>query len=235
MLFCVIKCMGEYMTKCQLIILIAILVAIISVPRVEAELRNLPLLNKLICIEAGHGGRDPGAVSKGLLEKDFNLSIAKLTEEKLNEVGASTYLIRNSDIDFSDPNLVRQKKSDLDERIRKIESSGCDIYLSIHLNASPNTSWSKAQVLYHNSKKSNKALAKHIQNSFKKHLKSPRTIAKISDLYMYKNIKTTGVLLEVGFITNPNDRYLLKKTEYQSKIGIAIREGLISYYDRSGK
>lgn len=234
MLFCCIKYMGDYMTKRQLLLFVVILLVIAWAPITEAKLRGLPLLNKLICIDAGHGGRDPGAVSGKLLEKDFNLSISKITAKQLNEAGASTYLIRTSDIDFSDPNLVRQKKSDLDERIRKIDASGCDLYLSIHLNAAPNTSWSKAQVLYHDSKKSNKILAERIQYHFKKYLKSPRTIVKIGDLYMYKNIKTTGVLLEVGFITNPGDRYLLKKTEYQSKIGIAIREGLISYFDRGG-
>lgn len=216
------------MKKISIIIILLIFGLSFSVG--YAKTKELPLFIKLICIDAGHGGRDPGAVVGENKEKDINLQIAKALEIELNKVGASTYMIREKDIDYTDYNASKLKRSDLNYRIKLINESGCDLFLAVHLNAANNTSWSGAQVLYEDVNKNNEVIAKLIQKQFQMKLGSRREVGRIQGLYMYKNIQIPGVLLELGFITNASDRYLLKKTEYQSKIVNAITKGVITYF-----
>ena len=105
------------------------------------------------------------------------------------------------------------------------------MYLSVHLNTYASSTWKGAQVFYDDVNPENKKLADIIQKSFKENLKSSRKPKEISTLYMYRNIRKPGVLLEVGFLTNPNERYLLQQKNYQSKICDAIIEGVINYYN----
>lgn len=191
---------------------------------------ELDLLGKVIYIDAGHGGTDPGAIYGNIIEADINLSIAKKLEELLTSKGAVVYMTRKNDNDLSYPNSYMRKKSDLLNRAKMIDKTNSDMYLSIHLNASPDSSWKGAQVFYDDINKNNKVLAEVIQKQFKKDLKTNREIKEIKDLYMYKNTKTLGVLVEVGFLSNPNERYLLKADDYQKKICNSLYRAISSYY-----
>ena len=83
----------------------------------------LPLSGKIIVIDPGHGGVDPGTVHEGVLEKDINLKISLFLESELNKLGASVILTRDGDYDLSKPNAIGRKKSDFDNRIKIIKSS----------------------------------------------------------------------------------------------------------------
>jgi len=199
---------------------------------VNSYIDELPLLGKIIYIDPGHGGIDPGANYKDILEKNINLEISKLLSTLLVEKGAIVYLTREDDYDLSSPNSYLRKRSDLSRRVKLINNSLCDAYLSIHLNATLSTTWRGAQVFYDDVNEENAILGAKIQESFKSHLGSKRKLKKISDLYMYKDIDRTGVLLEVGFLSNPNERYILGKQYYQKRISNAIIEGLINYFNQ---
>lgn len=191
---------------------------------------ELELFGKVIYLDAGHGGTDPGAIYGNVNESKINLEIANLLRQKLSDCGAIVYMTRLYDNDLSKPRSYLRKRSDLFNRARLIDSSGADMYISIHLNASSNTNWSGAQVFYDDINENNVVLANVVQNQFAKDLKSTRKVKEISELYMYKNTKTLGILAEVGFLSNPNERYLLQKKSYQEKISESLKTAIINYY-----
>ncbi len=213
-------------------VLFLFLAMILMIYKVDGFIGQKPLISKVIYIDPGHGGVDPGAQYKDIYEKNINLEISKLLVAKLEEKGAIVYLTREDDYDLSIPNAYLRKRSDLNQRIQMIDSSNCHLYLSIHLNASQSTSWRGAQVFYTNINDKNKEIAEIIQNNFKKRLGSKREIKEINNLYMYNRVKRPGVLVELGFISNPSDRYILRQTYYQQKIVNVIVDSVIEYFSQ---
>jgi N-acetylmuramoyl-L-alanine amidase len=218
--------------KYKILIVIVLIISILLMNKVNAYINELPLLGKVIYIDPGHGGVDPGANYKDILEKDINLQISQMLATLLMEKGAIVYLTREDDYDLSPPHAYLRKRSDLSRRIKLINESKCDAYLSIHLNATLSTTWRGSQVFYDDVNSKNAILGAEIQQSFKKNLGSKRKLKRISDLYMYKDIDRPGVLLEVGFLSNQNERYVLRKPYYQKRISNAIIEGLIIYFGK---
>lgn len=165
-------------------------------------------------------------------EAPINLEISKKLKKKLEQLGAIVYMTRTGDYDISNPESMNRKNDDLQNRVNLINHEFVDIYLSIHLNADTSNSWRGAQVFYDDVNKNNKKLADIMQEQFKTKLNSNRNIKKISTYYTYRRIdKVPGVLLEVGFLTNPNERYLLQTDSYQHKISDTITDGVIKYFN----
>lgn len=189
---------------------------------------NLPLFGKVITVDAGHGGRDPGTRFGNILEKNLNLEISKALEKELTRNGAIVYMIRDSDVSLNSKYDVRKKRSDLYRRIKFIENKKSDLYLSIHLNWYNNAYYGGVEVLYNNINKDNKLLATDIKDSFLASNIKTREI-KTTNLYMYRNTYTPGVLIECGFLSNKNDRYLLQKASYQKKLSTVITKGVIDF------
>ena len=188
----------------------------------------LPLSGKTIIIDPGHGDKDPGTSYGKIYEKDINLSISLYLEKSLSKLGASVILIRDGDYDLSLPNAAYRKKSDFDNRIKMINESDADLYLSIHLNYLSNSSYYGPQVFYN---KENEELAKVVQEVMNERLKGDREVKKIpNDTYMYSKLNKEGILIECGFLSNGRERELLKSDEYQKKIADAKSVGIIKYY-----
>lgn len=210
---------------CIVFILFGILVTIFNVVNVSAF---LPLSGKVIVVDPGHGGKDPGTSYGDILEKDLNLKISLFLESELTKRGASVILTREGDYDLSKANAVWRKKSDFDNRIKVINESNADLYLSIHLNYLNQAEYSGAQVFYN---KDNEELAKLVQDKFNKELKGDREVKKIpSSTYMYSKLKVSGLLIECGFLSNYNERNLLVTSEHQEKIASVIAEAISNYY-----
>ena len=188
----------------------------------------LPLSGKTIIIDPGHGLEDPGTSYGKVYEKNINLSISLELEKSLSKLGASVILTRDGDYDLSLPNATYRKKSDFDNRIKMINESDADLYLSIHLNYLSNNSYYGPQVFYN---KENKNLAQVIQEVMNNQLKGNREIKKIpSNTYMYDKLNKKGVLIECGFLSNYEERELLKTKEYQKKVADTISLGIVKYY-----
>ena len=188
---------------------------------------SLPLSGKLIIIDVGHGAKDIGTSYNDINEKDLNLSISKKLELALIKNGASVILTREDDYDLSSPNANRRKRSDFDNRIKLINSSSANMYLSIHINNLEDKSYSGAQVFYYG--ENNKRLAETIQKELNT-IAYPRGIKKMPNVYMYKQLKITGVLIECGFISNDNEREKLQTDEYQQQLANIIVKSIIKYY-----
>lgn len=189
---------------------------------------NTKLIGKTIVIDAGHGGKDRGTSVSGVYESDINLEIVLKLKNALIKQGVNVILTRDGDYDLSSPGVSRRKKSDFDNRIKLINNSGADMYISIHINYLENEKYYGAQVFYVND---NKKIADIIQSQFIKKLESPMASKLLSDsIYMYKKLNIPGVLIECGFLSNYKERNLLKSSDYQDKIIEAIVSGLIDYY-----
>lgn len=145
-------------------------------------------------------------------------------------MGATVYLTRYGDYDLSVPYALNRKRSDLSRRANIINRSMCDMYVSIHLNAETSSSWHGAEVYYDDINEENEKIAKIMQEQMRKNLNSKRTYKETNSMYLHKRIKRPGVLVEVGFLSNPNDRYLLVQETYQDKVATTILNGMIEYF-----
>lgn len=219
--------MGRY----KLLIVVLFILGIFAFSHINVKGSDLPLFGKVIFIDAGHGGRDPGTIYGKIYEKDINLAISKIICEDLAVNGAIVYMIREDDEDLSSQWDARKKRGDLYRRIKKIDDTDVksDVYLSIHINWYDNAYWSGAEILYHPINSKNKILGEILMNRFKEDLGSKRQLKK-TDLYLYRNTTTPGVLIECGFLSNYNERQLLQDENYQKKIAKSIRKGLIEYF-----
>ena len=214
------------MYKYKMLIIFLFLLTIFC--NVNAYINEAPLVGKVVYLDAGHGGVDPGAYYKDMYEEDINLSITLKLRDYLLTKGCTVYLTRDGDYDLSNPKARLRKRSDLSNRASLIDKSNADLYLSIHLNSSTSTAWKGAQVFYDDINKNNKDYALIFQKNFNSNLGSKREEKEIKNLYMYKNIKNVpGLLLEVGFISNANERQLLNKEWYQNKIVKVITKSVI--------
>lgn len=220
------------MFRYKICVFFMLLIGIVSFNFVSAKENDLPLLGKIIYVDPGHGGIDPGAIYKNIKEAPINLEISKKLADALAEKGAIVYLTRYDDYDLSIPNSSNHKRSDLNQRIKLINESDCSLFLSIHLNADISESWYGAQVFYDDVNSENVVLAEYLQKEFSTSLNSRRNIKQISNLYLYRKALRPGVLVEVGFLSNSNERYLLRQDSYQKKIVDTITTGVINYLSK---
>lgn len=218
------------MKKYKILIITMFFLSIFVFSKVNAIVKDLPLLGKTIYLDAGHGGKDCGAISGSIEEKKLNLELVKKLAIKLGEKGAIVLLTRTEDKDLANPNILNRKRSDLTNRAMLINKSKANLYISIHMNATTNSSWRGLQIFYNSNNVNNQILANTINDTIKKKMSTVREVKKENDYYMYKQIRKTGILIEAGFITNPSDLYLLKQEEYQNKLASLITDGVIEYY-----
>lgn len=179
---------------------------------------------------ASHGGKDPGTINGNTYESKINLEISQKIELELAKLGASTILTRNGDYDLATPNARWRKKSDFDNRIKLINNSNANLYLSIHLNYLENSSYSGPQVFYNNEE--NQKIAKLIQEELNKTTNHNREIKKIpTKTYMYSKLEVPGVLIECGFLSNYEEKERLKKQEYQENLAKVVAKSITKYYN----
>lgn len=220
------------MLKYKIYVFLFFILFIVGINVIVAKKNKFELLGKVIYLDPGHGGKDSGAVYKNIYEKNINLEICKKLEEKLISKGATVYLTRYDDYDLSIPNVGNHKRSDLNIRGKMINNSNSDLFISIHLNAESSGIWSGPQVFYNSRNMNNKNIAKIMQNVLNKGLKSDRKYKENNKLYLQKKIDIPGVLIEVGFLSNSNDRYLLKNNNYQEKVVDTIYTGIKYYFNK---
>ncbi len=212
------------------VFLVTIMVLLLGFyPKVNAITEDLPLLGRVIFVDPGHGGRDPGTMYGNIMEKDITLEISEKLRNQLSEKGAIVYMTRETDTDLSSRWDERKKRGDLYRRILMYKKYNAEMYLSIHINHYQNPSWSGAEVLYNEINPQNKVLAEILMKNFKTELKTERSL-KTTDLYMYKNTTVLGALIECGFLSNSNERYLLQTDKYQNRLAKIITNSVIEYF-----
>ena len=195
---------------------------------------NMPVERQnCIIIDAGHGGEDGGATScTGKLESSFNLEISLRLNDLLHLLGYDTAMIRTSDVSiYTKGETIAQKKvSDLKERVRIANETENALLLSIHQNTYPESRYSGAQVFYADTAGSQQ-LAKELQSSFTTTVNqgSNRKSKKADGIYLMEHISCTGILVECGFLSNPEEEARLRSVEYQKKICCVIASSVSTY------
>jgi len=222
------------------ILAVALLAVIFSLNFTEGDSRftlaDRGVIEKTIVIDAGHGGEDPGKVSSysGLKEKDLNLSIAKKTRDLLKDE-FTIIMTREEDVlqyEEGTTDIYSKRLQDLTRR-KKIMDECNGIVVSIHANSFPESKYYGAQTFYPPNSPDSKKLAYDIQESIRKNLdptnkREPQL--KSDPIVILKNLKTPTVIIETGFLSNPQEEAKLATEEYQDKVARAIAEGIRNFY-----
>lgn len=192
---------------------------------------------KVILIDPGHGGFDGGAQSKGgTIEKGINLEISQKLKINLESKGYKVVVTREGDDGlYSKGTTIREKKrEDLKKRCEMKKETNCDIFISIHQNMFAQSKCYGAQVWYGSNDKST-LLAKNIQDSLKENVdnNNNRLAKAAGESYLILRDKYPGasVLVECGFLSNPEEEAKLKTDEYQNKLAEGLSLGIDRYFD----
>ena len=222
-----------------LLLVLAVLAGVVGIregiaARGEAavEAWSWAVANRVMVIDPGHGGIDPGAVSpSGTLEKDITLQVAMRLNRLLSEAGAVTILTREGDNDLGldGGSLLERKRQDLAQRVALANQNQADFYISIHVNSFPSSRWWGAQTFYSRRSESGRRLAESIQAELIRVLGNNRRRAKGEDYYVLEKTQVTAVNVEIGFMSNPEEERLLKDPVYQEKIAQAIYAGVVRH------
>lgn len=189
----------------------------------EAVQRTGPLV-----LDAGHGGEDGGAVSiTGVPESQINLAIVLKLRDILGLYGVDPILLREEDVSLHDNGagtLREKKRSDLKNRVAAVEEVEGGTLLSIHQNTYPGSRYHGAHVFYAPAVGS-QSLAEHVQNSIKAALQpdNERAVKRIPDtVYIMNHVTCPAILIECGFLTNPEEEAMLRDEDYQRKLSAVI-------------
>jgi len=193
------------------------------------HLSLVPVLGEaqiIIVIDAGHGGRDPGAVVGSIYEKEINLDVAKRLQKALVNEKYRVIMTRKSDT-----NLVNWKdrgsyqRASLWQRAYIARKNKASILISIHCNCDRTNKYFGFQTFYHEKSIEGKKLATCIQDELIK-IRPTRRQAIPGEYYLLNNTSCTTVIVELGYLSNPKDRALLNSAEYREKMAQAIARGI---------
>jgi len=200
----------------------------------DKKIWSWTLGNRVVVIDAGHGGVDPGAVGKGkVLEKDVTLAVSKRLQALVQQSGTKTIMVREDDSDLgTSQGLLKRKREDLAQRIQLAMDAQAEVYISIHANSFPDAKLTGAQTFYHLDSPEGKLLAQSIQQELNSMTNGKRGIKGNQDIYVLKKAHQAAVTVELGFLTNLEEEQLLTTPEYQQKLAIAIYQGLSVYFSK---
>lgn len=185
----------------------------------------------IVAIDAGHGGNDPGKIVGDVYEKDINLSIAFKLKEILEENGIEVVMTRSEDVGLYSETDSNKKVADMKNRCGIINNCGANILVSIHQNSYSSQNVKGAQVFYYEHSTEGEKLAGIIQNSIKSSIdKTNERMHKANDsYYILLNVSAPAVIVECGFLTNPEEKEKLLDDSYQNEMANAIAMGIIEY------
>jgi len=191
-------------------------------------------------IDPGHGGPDGGAVGvNGVIEKEINLTISLKLRDMLEFWGFDTVMTRETDVSIHSPeadSVKEMKTSDLHNRLDIVEATPNSVYLGIHQNMFGQSQYDGAQIFYGVHSSESERLAECLQTGFVSKLQ-PENIRQTKkaekNLFLLSNISGPAVLIECGFISNPQEAALLCDEEYQNKLVFVIFTAVAEYLSES--
>ena len=205
--------------------------AVVSVQMSAREAGSEPD-DRRILIDPGHGESDPGMVGiGGLEEKGINLSISLFLKKELEGRKYSVIMTRESDKGLYDASASNKKVQDMQRRVAMIGENAPLLSVSIHQNSYQDPQVHGPQVFYYESSSEGKKLAADIQDSLNKQLEvdRPREVKGNTSYYLLKRSQGTLVIVECGFLTNPEEAGKLQTEDYQKKVAKAVADGIDTY------
>ena len=185
-----------------------------------------------IVIDAGHGGRDGGAVGKTTetTESYLNLQFSLKLKSICEEYGFKVVLTRKDMNGIYSAFASNKKRSEMEKRMEIIESANPDLVVSIHMNSFSNSSARGAQVFYAENFPENEEFAQTVQDALNEKIPNAKKTAKSSDFYVINTTSKPSILVECGFLSNPEEERLLVSEEYQEDFCYVLFYGILSYF-----
>lgn len=186
--------------------------------------------NPCIVLDSGHGGEDPGKIGVNQAkEKDVNLKIAKKTKERLEKKGWKVVMTREKDVMLGDPAAGNKKIHDMKARVERINKTMPQAAVSIHQNSYQDAQIHGAQVFYYSHSEEGKRMAEVMQKALLKADEENTRKAKANDTYyLLKRTEVPTIIVECGFLSNPEEAAKLVSPKYQEKLAEAITEGILA-------
>ena len=186
-----------------------------------------------VVLDPGHGGRDGGAVGDdGTLEKGLNLSVALKLKAILESADIHVVMTRETDIELASPDSPHKKADDLKARLELAEKQKNAIFVSIHMNKFPIEKYRGLQVYYSENHAESLILAQTVQNRAQEalHNTEDRKVKPAGDsIYLMSHLKIPAILIECGFLSNTEERELLKSENYQKKLALCLSAAILEY------
>ena len=224
----------KYYLFCAVTMALMLLCAWFGSRAVTVISESLPFMREhCVVIDPGHGGEDGGATScTGQMESAYNLAISRKLEALLHLLGYRTRMTRTEDVSIyrTGDTIAQKKLSDLKERVRIANETDNALLISIHQNQFRESQYSGAQVFYAKTDGS-KELGYQLQANLVASINpgSNRKSKPISGIYLMERIHCPGVLIECGFLSNPQEEAQLRNGEYQNKLCCVIAATLSEY------
>jgi len=187
-----------------------------------------------VLVDSGHGGIDPGKVGiNGAYEKDINLKIALYLKAVLEDQDCEVVMTREADTGLYSESDSNKKIADLKKRVELMNTENPDAIVSIHQNSFTQESSKGAQVFYQSSSEEGKKFAEIMQKALAEGLDADnkRAAKPNSDYYILKNSKGTAIIVECGFLSNPQEAQMLTDDNYQKKVAETIAKGVLAYLE----
>lgn len=189
---------------------------------------------KVIVIDAGHGGADPGMIGiGGLEEKGINLAVSMKLKEALENQGFTVVMTRQEDKGLYEEGTRNKKVQDMQNRIEVMEKAKPILAVSIHQNSYTEESVKGPQVFYYETSAEGQKLAVNIQSALNTELSTerPRKEKGNTSYFLLKKSPCVLNIVECGFLTNKQEAELLQTEEYQQKIVEAVAKGIVQYME----
>lgn len=193
-----------------------------------------------VVLDAGHGGEDGGAVGvNGVLEKDLNLTIARYIKERLESKGCRVVMTRTEDrlLYTEEQNIYGQRKLyDLRNRLSIAAAEENPILVSIHMNKFSQAKYSGLQIYYSKNHPDSRVLASTVRNHAVKELQPQnkrQNKEATSALYLLHRAQMPAVLIECGFLSNPDECASLSSEAYQRRLACVIADSIFAHLTRS--
>lgn len=215
---------GDYFMK-KVLILFFLISIIFFTSNIHAVREKA--MKKIIFLDSGHGSQDGGCNRDGILEKDLNLAISFKIKEVLEENKYQVLMTRYDDSPLTNP---FHKKEDTLKRVKMINESDADLFISIHINHFSDSKYYGAQVFYFDSNKHNILIAKYLQDELSDMTNTKRNIKSINTLVLLKKVNKPGCLLECGFLSNDIEFRLLQTERYQKLLAECVLNAVNNYY-----
>lgn len=186
-----------------------------------------------IVIDAGHGGIDGGAVGKntGVDESHLNLDYALTLQKLCQDFGIGVTMTRSDMNGLYSVTAGNKKRSEMEKRRKIIEDSKADLVVSIHMNSFPLSSARGSQVFYADGAEQGKVLADYVQGELYKTIPKSRKTSSVGDYYILNCTDKPSIIVECGFLSNPEEEALLVTEEHRNTLCYSILAGIMKYYD----
>lgn len=221
--------------KVELFVLLLLIAAFVLLNKNIGELAasdKVEVNDKVVVLDAGHGGDDPGKVGvNNVLEKEINLKIATKIKEILEEKGYMVIMTREEDKMLLDGQRENKKKEDMKARVELINETKPKLAVSIHQNSYTDPDVSGAQVFYYADSSEGEYYASLVQEALLEIDENNRRQAKANDTYyLLKHTEVPTIIVECGFLSNPEEAKKLSEDEYQDTVSNAIVKGIESCF-----